>query len=333
MGYFENEDAAPLFALIASAAVKHLVNFLWRNRRPPGSLRVGTLKSIAIYPVKSMSGISLPEVECSYSGPRNGCLQDRTWIVTYGAGNRFVTGRQEPKLTSVRCSRSGDFILLDSDGVETLKMPIEIENIESYQVKAVRVHGIPLSGVDCGDDAANWIDRVLNKRGHRILHHIPALPRRLTSIGATAFKRSFYHAARPEDEVAYQDSAPFSLGTDASLGNLCKRVGREIPEEQFRHTFEISALVPAFEEDSWKDIIIGSVRFVNFAPIEKCLMSVVDPRIGAKTEDDEPLATLKQYRNVYPDMFGHNAAFGRLLLLEKPGIVRVGDPVFACKAQ
>jgi hypothetical protein len=60
---------------------------------------------------------------------------------------------------------------------------------------------MPLSGIDCGDEAADWIDSVLNKRGHRILHHIDELPRRLTSDGASTFKRSFYLDARPEDKV------------------------------------------------------------------------------------------------------------------------------------
>lgn len=58
-----------------------------------------------------------------------------------------------------------------------------------------------MSGLDCGEKAAEWMSGVLGKPGHRILHHVPELPLRATSDGVWAFKRDYFGGARPEDEV------------------------------------------------------------------------------------------------------------------------------------
>ena len=62
----------------------------------------------------------------------------RTWIVTYGDEHRFVTARQEPKLTTIATSIHDNYIHLDAKGHPTLKLPVKMELTKHTKVIPVR---------------------------------------------------------------------------------------------------------------------------------------------------------------------------------------------------
>ena len=52
------------------------------------------------------------------------CFICRTWMVVYGEENRFVTGRQEPKLTLIKTTIHIDALLLNAPDFPQLRLPL-----------------------------------------------------------------------------------------------------------------------------------------------------------------------------------------------------------------
>ena len=76
----------------------------------------------------------------------------------------------------------------------------------------------------------------------------------------------------------------------------------------------------AHQEDGWREVRIGEVRFTLVKPCARCIIITTDQRTGERGK--EPLRTLASYRTVDSKVhFGMNA------VADVDGIVRVGDPV------
>ena len=77
-------DVDPLFLyLLGTAALRHLLTWSWRDRRPDAAVRVGTVARIILYPVKSTAGVELTEARCTYNGPMLGSTKDRSALTLY----------------------------------------------------------------------------------------------------------------------------------------------------------------------------------------------------------------------------------------------------------
>lgn len=89
--------------------------------------------------------------------------------------------------------------------------------------------------------------------------------------------------------------------------------------DQFRPNF-VFAGGNAHDEDDWKDIKIGNLRFTIVKPCARCVITTIDQRSGNKNK--EPLSTLSTYRN-----FDNKILFGQNVIAHDEGIIKVGDQI------
>ena len=75
-----------------------------------------------------------------------------------------------------------------------------------------------------------------------------------------------------------------------------------------------------YEEDTWRNISIGSTQFIGVKGCARCALPTVDPETGEKGV--EPLRTLSIYRK-----FDNKVYFGQNLIAIDHTEINVGDRI------
>ncbi|KAK0074545.1 hypothetical protein PV326_012353 [Microctonus aethiopoides] len=162
----------------------------------------------------------------------------------------------------------------------------------------------PVPACDCGDDVAQWLSQFLLQEdtGIRLVYYPLDVPYRDVKIKNKAF--------------------PLLGNADAD----------PVTPLQFRMNFTVKG-TKAYEEDTWDWIKIGSVVFRNVRPSIRCLLITIDPDIGEKSNINEPLKTLKKYRQIEDPTIrpfvGESPMLGIHMGLKGPnGMIKLGDSVY-----
>ncbi|XP_012582226.1 PREDICTED: mitochondrial amidoxime-reducing component 1, partial [Condylura cristata] len=293
----------------------------WRRVRPGGRRRrqqVGTVAQLWIYPVKSCKGVPVSAAECTAMGLRSGHLRDRFWLVINEKGN-MVTARQEPRLVLISLTCEGDALTLSAAYTKDLQLPITAPT--SNAVLKCRVHGLEIEGRDCGEAAAQWITSFLKTQPYRLVHFEPHMQPRNCHQIEEPFPAT--------EQVAYPDASPFLILSEASLADLNSRLEKKVKAINFRPNIIVSGC-GVFAEDSWDELLIGDVELRRVMACSRCILTTVDPDTGIMSRK-EPLETLKSYRLCDPSeqkLYGKSPLFGQYFVLENPGTIQVGDPVY-----
>ena len=134
--------------------------------------------------------------------------------------------------------------------------------------------------------------------------------------------------------MSFADGYPCLLTTTASLAELNHRIQDTYNEEtqlismdRFRANIVIANDL-AFEEDNWRTIEIGELKFAVVKPCSRCIITMVDQHNGKLDQLKEPLRTLGTFRQFGDQgvMFGENIIpynSGRISVGDKLGIVSV----------
>uniref|UniRef100_A0A8D3DUE2 MOSC domain-containing protein n=1 Tax=Scophthalmus maximus TaxID=52904 RepID=A0A8D3DUE2_SCOMX len=280
-------------------------------------VRVGVVSRLLVHPLKSGTAVSVTRAECQELGLRFGELQDRHWLVVTEDGH-MVTGRQEPRLVLVSLTCEGGHVRLSGPEMEELRFPVKQPD---GPVMDCRVFGADIQGRDCGDEASRWLTRYLGEgKTFRLVHYEPAMKGRRPEEGESGF---------PPYQVAYPDVAPVMLLSEASVKDLSSKLETDVTVERFRPNIVIGDC-EAFEEDSWEELQIGSVRLQRVMSCGRCIFTTVDPETGIINRK-EPLETLKSYRLCKPSekhLYKSSPLFGQLHAVKRTGILQVGDVVF-----
>ncbi|XP_044022600.1 mitochondrial amidoxime-reducing component 1 isoform X2 [Siniperca chuatsi] len=286
-------------------------------RKPEKVVRVGVVSQLLIHPLKSGKAVSVALAECQKIGFKFGELQDRHWLVVTEDGH-MVTGRQEPRLVLVSLTCEGGHVCLNGPNMEELRFPVKQSD---NPVIDCRVFGADIQGRDCGDEASRWLTRYLGaEKTFRLVHFEP---------GMRARKPAEIEPLFPQYEVAYPDCGPVMLLSESSVKDLSSKLEKDVTVERFRPNIVISDC-EAFDEDSWEEIQIGSVRLQRVMSCGRCIFTTVDPETGIITRK-EPLETLKSYRLCKPSekhIYKASPLFGQLHTVKKTGILQVGDVVY-----
>ena len=117
-----------------------------------------------------------------------------------------------------------------------------------------------------------------------------------------------------------------TLVSNASVAELAgqgKHPG-ELDAARFRMTFELDGCAP-HEEDTWagRRLHVGKALLRIQGQVPRCVVTTQSPETGLK--DFETLKTVVSYRPLMSDQKG--IPFGMYAEVERPGRVRVGDPV------
>lgn len=128
----------------------------------------------------------------------------------------------------------------------------------------------------------------------------------------------------------------YQPSVDALNEAIRKRGGHNVDEAAFRANVIVAcpipnSLWPAYSEDSWKSVSIGSELFTPLGACRRCQMVCVNPRTSERKS--EPLATLAKTRRFDGKIF-----FGIHMCLgskhasraeaSQNAMIRVGDPVY-----
>nr|XP_005905627.1 PREDICTED: mitochondrial amidoxime-reducing component 1 [Bos mutus] len=280
--------------------------------------QVGTVSELWIYPIKSCKGVSVDAAECTALGLRSGHLRDRFWLVINKEGN-MVTARQEPRLVLISLTCEGDTLTLSAAYTKDLQLPVKTPT--TNVVHRCRVHGLEIEGRDCGEAAAQWITNFLKTQPYRLVHFEPHMQPRNSHQVEDAFS--------PTDQIPYSDASPFLILSEASLADLNSRLEKKVKIANFRPNIVISGC-GVYAEDSWNELLIGDVELKRVMACSRCILTTVDPDTGVMSRK-EPLETLKSYRLCDPSerkLYGKSPLFGQYFVLENPGTIHVGDPVY-----
>ncbi|XP_030247993.1 mitochondrial amidoxime-reducing component 1 [Sparus aurata] len=287
-------------------------------RKPEKLVRVGVVSQLLIHPLKSGRAASVALAECQKFGLKFGELQDRHWLVVTDDGH-MVTGRQQPRLVLVSLTCEGGHVCLNGPNMEELRFPFKQAD---NPVLNCRVFGDNIQGRDCGDGASRWLTDYLGTgQTFRLVHFEPQMKARLSVEIEPLFPRS--------EKVAYPDVGPVMLLSESSVKDLSSKLEKDVTVERFRPNIVISDCQP-FEEDSWEELQIGSVRLQRVMSCGRCIFTTVDPETGVITRK-EPLETLKSYRLCKPSekhIYKSDPLFGQLHTVKQTGILQVGDVVY-----
>ncbi|SEI23303.1 MOSC domain-containing protein [Pseudomonas asplenii] len=261
------------------------------------------LSALYRYPVKSAKGEALSQVTLDALG----LAGDRRWMIVDQDSGRFLTQRAVASMSQLSAlwNTSGG-LTLSAPGYSALDVAVPSAD---ESLRGVSIWNDTLRVPDAGDEAAAWLSEFIGKPVRLV--HVPLERARITQAGY----------GKEDDRVAFADGFPLLLIGQASLDDLSHRVGRPLEMLRFRPNLVIEGSA-AFAEDQWKRIRIGEVEFRLVKPCSRCILTTIDPQSGQRSDDREPLTTLKTYRQQ-----GGDVLFGQNLVNDGVGRLEVGMPV------
>lgn len=260
------------------------------------------LSEIIVYPIKSLSGISL---ETSLIEER-GLRFDRRWMLV-DKDNNFLTQRELPQMAAIKVGLNAVSLSVSYNS-ESLEIPFEFS---AERFKEVRIWNSCVPAKFYSREINMWFSDILQTEC-RLVFMSEESKREVNPV---------YAVHKNQDLVSFADGYPFLLIGQSSLDELNERLETPLPMNRFRPNFVISQTEP-FAEDNWKKIEIGDNVFHIVKPCARCVLTTVDQKTGRK-EGNEPLRTLASYRTREGKVL-----FGQNLIAEKAsGQIKVGDKV------
>ncbi len=274
-------------------------------------MSITKISSLYIYPVKSTAGIRLPHANVEEMG----LAFDRRFVVSEPSG-QFITARTQPKLCLVQSTLVEQGLALSAPNMPTLTLS---HKTFSNKYQNVIVWGDEISGQLCSSQADAWFSEYLQR------------PCQLLFFGQNSHRERKANTDKAR-KVAFADGYPLLLISQASLNDLNERLMSNnyhtVSMAQFRPNIVIENTLP-FAEDGWQHIRIGEVEFKVSKPCERCIFTTVDPKSAEKHPEQQPLRTLKSFRQTSKG----EVLFGQNLIPLNEGQIKQGDPVFVISKQ
>jgi uncharacterized protein YcbX len=268
--------------------------------------------SIAIYPVKSAGGVSVPRAAVEPWGLRG----DRRWMVVDERGDKVGVWARDTALFAVTATpRADGGVTLAAPGRPDLTVPAPGADAEKAPVNAYGLGWVPAAGAA----ADAWLTGALGRPVRLVWLDAP--PRR-----AVAPDRG----GLPGDTLSFADTGPLLLATTASMRQLNDWIaetaverGEDLPApldiRRFRPNVVLDTDEP-FAEDGWRRVRIGEVAFRFTERCDRCKIPLIDP--DTLVSGVEPVRTLARHRRQDGLTW-----FGIRVVPEHPGEIAVGDPV------
>jgi uncharacterized protein YcbX len=260
------------------------------------------LTEIRIFPVKALAGLTC---DVAVVEPR-GLAGDRRWMLIDDTG-RFLSQREHPGMALIDAVPAQAGIVLHTHGQPPLFVA---EPDRSTPPRPVHVWRDHFFAIPAAETAAAWLTRALGVPCALVFQADPT-----TRPVSPAF-------AAPGDVVSCADGFPLLLTTEASLAALNARLASPVPMLRFRPNLVVAG-APAWAEDSWRRLRIGTATFRVVKPCDRCVVTTIDPATATRPNPEEPLRTLKTFRR---DATGR-VYFGQNLIPDSGGEIRRGDAI------
>ncbi|MEU3353146.1 MOSC N-terminal beta barrel domain-containing protein [Streptomyces sp. NPDC037389] len=274
-------------------------------------MSTSVLSSVHFYPVKSMAGCAPGEAAVEPWG----LTGDRRWLVV-DPDHRMITQRQEPRLALAAAEPlPGGGVRLTAPGAEPLEVAVPTPAEGPGGTVVAEIFRDKVEAVPAGGAAEAWLTAFLGT-GARLVHMDDPARRRPIDPDY----------ARPGETVSFADGYPLLVTTTASLRELNSLIAHgdraaegPLPMNRFRPNLVVDGTAP-WAEDEWRRVRVGGVTFRAVKPSARCIVTTTDQRTAERGK--EPLRSLARHHRV-----GGKAVFGKNLIPEHTGTVRVGDPV------
>jgi uncharacterized protein len=261
------------------------------------------LSEIYIYPIKSLGGIRLEEVNITTRGLEN----DRRFMLVDENG-RFLSQREYPQLAIFQTEIKGDFLkITNKKNGQNIKVNLSPSS-QSTPIQ-VTIWDDETTAIEVSSEASVWFTQALG------------ISTRLVYMHEESQRKVESNYALTGDEItSFSDGYPILIAGQSSLDDLNNRLENPLNINRFRPNFVFTNGKP-FDEDNWHEFNIGNVRFFGVKPCSRCIMTTIDQETGEK-KGKEPLLTLNKYRKA-----GNRILFGQNVIISQLGTVSVGDDV------
>lgn len=254
------------------------------------------LAGINLHPVKSTA---IRPVDRAYV-ERCGLRGDRAWMLVDDDGEA-VTARELPALFGIRAEPIATGLRLEAAGHE----PLEVVTPTRVDAEAT-MFGRPKRPARSAREADEWLAAVTRRTLH-LVHCGPEGRRPLSE-------------RYPVGTARFQDSSPVSIATTTSLARLNDWLPESLPVERFRANLVVEGAAEPFEEDRWTRVRIGAAVFTGVAPIDRCVMTTIDP--ATYEGGNEPIRTLARHRR-----WDGRVWFALHLVPTVEGEIAIGDEI------
>jgi uncharacterized protein YcbX len=251
-----------------------------------------------VYPLKGAAGYDLPEIELDAFG----VPLDRRWMLVDGQG-KFVSQRTHPRLALIRVKAGEGEVFVEAPGSHTLSLPYPGESVDWREV---RVHGDRMQAVVLPGDSSRWFCEFFCESLTLVF-----LPDEVVREVDPDFA--------PGHRVSFADGYPLHLVSSSSLNDLNGQISKPVDMLRFRPNLVVDGGMP-WEEDTWREISVGTTRLEMVKPCARCQVPAVDPATGIAGR--EPMRTLGRFRR-----FEGKVYFGQNVVFRQPGGLSVGDDV------
>lgn len=250
-----------------------------------------TVSKIIIYPIKSLSGVSLPFAKATYTGFKN----DRKFMLMDYTTKKMITLREFPSLYSIKVSMINED-LLQLENKNKNQHPILIHLNQAYQDG-------PIYKVTVWDDVIDV--QCVDKRIDEWFSEAIGIRCMLVRMIPDFFRQVDLRYAIKGQGVMFADGFPYLICSESSLGSLNKHLDKKVSILHFRPNIVIENSDP-HEEKSWKSIEINSHIFDSFKPCARCQVISIEPETMIVNEQILPFMA-KNFIENKKIVFGLNA--------------------------
>lgn len=215
------------------------------------------LKAIWIFPVKSLPGVSIKEVNFDHLGP----VGDRRWMLI-DANGRFVSQRSNPDMARFQWQRQGEEWVVKGFHGGQCVLPASVDTGQHLQVC---IWHDEVKALAAPDEVSRWFSEQLETDV------------RLVQCTAETQRRVAPDYAEQREEVAFADGFPLLIVNQGSLDALNQQAGLSLDSRRFRANLVIEG-APALAELSASRLTTdsgGTIALVK--PCERCNIPAIDP--------------------------------------------------------
>jgi uncharacterized protein YcbX len=302
----------------------------WAQKQeiPPPIPPPTRIAELRVYPIKSCRGFTVQKTKLL----RTGLELDRKWMFVDAATNKFLTIREESKMTLINThvdEEKGELVVdatsTHSDAKFTIPTHPSTKWLDANtKLETVTIWGKTTDGYVYGAELTAAFKDMFGKEVRLVMKG--PTPRPLGSNGAPKY------LGRTE-KVNFPDLAPILVASLTSVTELNSRLTEQghdnITIERFRPNVIVEGGEP-WTEDQWKTVRLGDAasRSLTMDVTQRCArcqVPNVEPSTGEKHKT-EPWNTLMSYRRVDWGM-KWKPCFGMLCAPRDEGLVEVGMPL------
>jgi len=320
-------------------SVFFLIKKLRNNKSEKWEL-VGYLDEILIHPIKGCRAKSVPSAFMGWLGVQSGPYVDRIFMVAFKESGKCVTMKEVPKLALLEAEYSrGKWTLQHPECQDFIIEEKFLEFNESNKATGY-MNEAELNLLHVADEACDeWFTKVLGV-DCKLLYHYANTPLR-------AVRKKFVDIY--PDEFTKTDFARCAWTSQttviswASINDVSQHLGFDVDHRRWRTNFMVQTFdeKKPYQEDNWIKISIGTsgAQVHKQKQCHRCVVVNVDPDTGIMHPKGEPLKTLNKFR---PFDYGSDPIMAKARKkritgpalaincgLDHPGLVQVGDPVYA----